>query len=126
MEASSDCKPKVLGREIDNESRCFHWHSKLDIVAMRFKCCMEYYGCRQCHDEIANHDVILWDLINDQYVDVVMCGSCASTLTTHDYLQGHDKCPTCKAPWNPRCELHRHLYFNVNSSSEDIFTHSNA
>ena len=44
----------VFGVGVDqrSESRCDHWHSELDIVAIKFLCCGKFYACRSCHDEV--------------------------------------------------------------------------
>lgn len=105
-------KRRVLGVGLDAQSRCAHWHSAVDVVAMRFKCCGEYYGCRACHDETAEHPVKLWSEA-DAGECVAMCGVCGFELTMAVYLAGHPSCPACAAAWNPRCVLHRHLYFET-------------
>ena len=50
---------KVYGSLVDNETRCIHYHTFLDIIAIKFKCCEKYYPCYQCHNEqIAKHILI--------------------------------------------------------------------
>ena len=46
---------EVKGVEVDDESRCAHYHSERDIIAIKMKCCGEYYACKDCHDELAGH-----------------------------------------------------------------------
>ena len=43
--------PPVFGRDLDPQTRCAHWHSPLDIIAIKMKCCGAYWACRECHDE---------------------------------------------------------------------------
>lgn len=43
--------PKIYGATIDNETRCTHYHTPLDIIAIKFKCCDKYYPCYKCHNE---------------------------------------------------------------------------
>ncbi|GIQ68268.1 hypothetical protein XYCOK13_10920 [Xylanibacillus composti] len=35
---------RVIGA-IDEQTRCRHYHSELDRIAIRFKCCDQFYGC---------------------------------------------------------------------------------
>ena len=48
----------VFGVGVDqrSESRCDHWHSELDIVAIKFPCCGKFYACRSYHDEVRHLD----------------------------------------------------------------------
>src|SRR5437763_12629509 len=36
--------PRVLGVNVDRETRCAHYHSPRDIVAIRMKCCNAWYA----------------------------------------------------------------------------------
>ncbi len=42
---------KIFGSRIDSNTRCKHWNSKLDIIAIKFACCQKYYPCYLCHSE---------------------------------------------------------------------------
>lgn len=42
----------------------------------------------------------------------ILCGRCHEELSIATYL-AHDTCPHCHAAWNPRCEGHYHLYFEM-------------
>ena len=37
----------VCGVAIDAQTRCAHYHSELDRIAIKFKCCQAYYACYQ-------------------------------------------------------------------------------
>lgn len=41
----------VYGQSIDKQTRCIHWHSALDVIAIKFKCCDKYYPCFSCHEK---------------------------------------------------------------------------
>ena len=41
----------VAGNVIDSETRCAHYHTELDIIAIKFYCCDTYFPCYQCHEE---------------------------------------------------------------------------
>ena len=46
----------IHGLTVDDESRCTHYHTPLDIIAIKFKCCNKFYPCYKCHNENENHD----------------------------------------------------------------------
>ena len=52
--------PKVYGSLVDNETRCTHYHTFLDVIAIKFKCCNKYYPCYQCHEEHETHPIKRW------------------------------------------------------------------
>ncbi|MGJ9382619.1 CHY zinc finger protein [Salipaludibacillus sp. CF4.18] len=104
---------EVMGKVKDKETRCVHYHSELDRVAMKFYCCNMYYSCIHCHIESTDHPVSRWPL--EEFDEkAVLCGACGAELTIHDYIDGGASCPTCQAAFNPGCERHHHLYFSVN------------
>lgn len=103
-------RPPVFGVDLDPQTRCAHWHGPLDVVALRLPCCGAYYGCRDCHDALAEHEAEVWP---PRAADepVAMCGVCGGEMTLAAYLACDDRCPRCDAPFNPGCRKHRHLYF---------------
>jgi uncharacterized CHY-type Zn-finger protein len=104
-------QPRVLGPVVDDETRCIHYRSALDVVAIRFACCGEYYPCHLCHQEAADHPARPWPLA-ERDREAVLCGVCGGELTIAEYL-GVEACPRCGAAFNPGCHLHTHLYFEV-------------
>jgi uncharacterized CHY-type Zn-finger protein len=105
-------RPKVHGVELDGETRCAHWHSPRDVIAIKMKCCGEYYGCKDCHDALAGHATKVWPRAewNDK---AVLCGVCGSELSIRAYLDCNNICPTCSAAFNPGCRNHYHFYFET-------------
>lgn len=99
----------MLGSPVDDDTRCAHYRTALDVVAIRFRCCGEYYPCHQCHAESAGHPAARWPA-GERDVAAVLCGVCRNELSIHEYL-GVDGCPRCGAPFNPGCRLHASLYF---------------
>lgn len=99
----------VRGATVDAQTRCAHYRSELDVVALRFHCCDEWYPCARCHDEAVAHERTVWPASMPDAV-VALCGCCGGTLAVAEYrmLAG---CPSCGAAFNPRCESHHHLYF---------------
>jgi len=101
---------EVFGVDVDNETRCAHWHSALDIIAIKFKCCGLWYPCFDCHREIADHQPDVWQS-SEFDEEAVLCGSCGHQLTITEYLASNSKCTECHAEFNPGCAKHYHLYF---------------
>jgi uncharacterized CHY-type Zn-finger protein len=104
-------RPQVLGVGTDPQTRCAHYHSDLDIVAIKLRCCGEYYACKDCHDALADHALQQWH--RDEYdTRAVVCGACGAELTIHQYLACNHTCPECGAAFNPRCAAHHRFYFS--------------
>ena len=103
----------IKGKTIDTSGRCQHWHSKRDIIAIRFPCCGAYYACYQCHEELADHPAQRWPKVAFEQEKAVLCGACRHAMTISDYLSSGSQCPQCGADFNPRCSLHWPLYFEV-------------
>ena len=101
---------EVFGVDVDANTRCIHWNSELDIVALRFKCCGRWYSCFECHQEIADHVAEVWAR-EERDQTVVLCGECGACLSVNEYLDRGSSCPKCGAAFNPGCAKHHHLYF---------------
>jgi uncharacterized CHY-type Zn-finger protein len=103
---------EVRGSVLDDETRCSHYHSDKDRIAIRFYCCGIYYPCYQCHEEQGCGYPQVWpkESFNKKGI---LCGSCKEELTIEEYLVCHSVCPKCQAEFNPGCSLHKHLYFEV-------------
>ncbi|KAG0656017.1 helper of tim [Monosporozyma unispora] len=103
---------KVVGKLVDNESRCEHWHGPTDIIALKFKCCPQmYYPCYQCHIEVTTHPILKYDLLKDPNVKCIFCGHCQTELTFNQYTGNNLHCPNCNHQFNSGCKLHYNLYF---------------
>ena len=104
----------LRGVDVDDETRCAHYDSTLDVVAFRFPCCECYYPCFRCHEATVDHAARPWP--RDRFDEPsVLCGSCRTALTVREYLAADDRCPDCDAPFNPGCADHYHLYFERES-----------
>jgi len=105
-------KPVVSGVDVDSETRCGHWNTELDIIAIKFKCCGRWYPCFECHAELAGHEPAVWP--NEEFDEkAILCGACGHQLTINEYMNCRSICPACNAPFNPGCANHYHLYFEV-------------
>ncbi|WP_456272252.1 CHY zinc finger protein [Bacillus sp. AK031] len=102
----------VKGVEVDPQTRCRHYHSDRDIIAIKFKCCNTYYPCHLCHQETAGHPAEVWEK-EQRSEKAVLCGACGNELSINEYMMCHSQCPNCSAAFNPGCELHYDLYFKV-------------
>jgi len=103
-------RPSVHGLDLDPETRCAHWRSPLDIIAIKMRCCARYYACRACHDALEHHSVKLWPK-PEWSQKAILCGDCGHELSVHAYLASASQCPACGARFNPACRSHHHLYF---------------
>ncbi len=102
----------IFGKSIDNQTRCVHWHSPLDVIAIKFKCCDKYYPCFSCHEEEAAHPHQVWP--KAQFDEkAILCGVCGHELSIQDYMNSNNTCPNCQASFNPGCSNHYHLYFEM-------------
>ncbi|MDN3594134.1 CHY zinc finger protein [Zunongwangia endophytica] len=107
----------VYGQSIDNQTRCVHWHSSLDVIAIKFKCCDKYYPCFSCHEEATNHEHEVWP--KDEFFEkAILCGVCGYELSIIEYMESGNSCPICKASFNPGCSNHYHLYFETDEDHE--------
>ncbi|WP_127795114.1 CHY zinc finger protein [Agromyces sp. LHK192] len=104
-------RPRVLGPTVDDQTRCIHYRTPLDVVAIRFACCGEYYPCHACHAETAGHEARQWPRAR-RGERAILCGVCGCELTIDEYL-ATDACTRCGAPFNPGCALHADRYFEV-------------
>lgn len=100
----------VRGKLVDGHTRCVHYNSGLDVIAVKFKCCGQYYSCYYCHGEMAGHPAECWPK-TDYDVKAVLCGMCSAELTITDYKASNYQCPVCKSNFNPACVNHNHFYF---------------
>jgi uncharacterized CHY-type Zn-finger protein len=51
---------EVRGVGLDGQTRCTHYHSALDIIAIKMMCCGIYYACKDCHETLADHSIKVW------------------------------------------------------------------
>lgn len=100
----------VKGNVVDGHTRCVHYHSALDVIAIKFKCCGEYYPCLSCHADVANHPAQVWPQ-SEWNTQAILCGMCSTELTINQYMHSNNTCPNCQASFNPKCSLHYGLYF---------------
>ncbi|MER7443546.1 CHY zinc finger protein [Micromonospora avicenniae] len=102
---------QIHGKTVDDQTRCVHYATPVDVVAIKFACCLRYYPCHLCHEETTNHSASQWP-VDQRGQHAVFCGVCRTELTVEEYL-AVDSCPNCHAAFNERCRLHTHLYFQV-------------
>jgi uncharacterized CHY-type Zn-finger protein len=112
----------VHGLNVNSTSGCEHYHSELDIIAIKFKCCGLYWACCVCHQNgntntkanhpTANHAIERWEH-HEFNTMAILCGCCGIELTINQYLNCNSFCPNCNAAFNSRCRLHWHQYFDL-------------
>lgn len=102
----------VHGENVDPHTRCAHYHTTVDIIAIKMRCCGRFYACYDCHSSLAGHPPARWTSA-ELGERAVLCGACRHALTIEEYLDCGYRCPACQAQFNPRCALHHHLYFDA-------------
>ena len=100
----------ILGVGVDEQTRCAHWKTDLDIIAIKFKCCGEWFPCFDCHAAVADHKPQTWP-VSDCDVKAILCGACGYQLSITEYFGCDSLCPKCGSSFNPGCSNHSHLYF---------------
>ena len=106
----------VRGVGLDEETRCVHYDTDEDVVALRFGCCGAYYACFRCHESLADHPSEPWPAERREE-SAVRCGVCGSEMTAETYMTT-GVCPNCEAPFNPGCADHYHVYFEWISAND--------
>ena len=106
----------VRGIEVDAQTRCAHYRSPLDIIAIKMKCCGTYYACKDCHEELADHSIEVWQR-HEWDRPAVLCGACKNEMSIEEYLAAGNKCPGCGAAFNPGCRKHYPFYFAIGKES---------
>ena len=101
---------EVKGIDVDPKTKCKHYHSEIDIIAIKFKCCNTYYPCYECHEALTDHTALQWGK-EEHDEKAILCGNCGKELTINEYLQCNAICPHCSANFNAGCSLHHHFYF---------------
>src|SRR5476649_391070 len=103
---------EVTGVNLDARTRCAHYQTDLDIIAIKFKCCGRWFPCFECHAATADHTAEVWT-VAERDVRAILCGDCGHQLTISEYFESRSTCLSCKAKFNPGCEGHYHLYFEM-------------
>ncbi len=100
----------IYGIDVDSQTRCDHYRTDLDIIAIKFKCCGFWFPCYECHSEIADHETKVWPR-DERDTVAILCGACGYQLSITEYLGCASTCPGCLSKFNPGCSKHYHLYF---------------
>jgi uncharacterized CHY-type Zn-finger protein len=103
-------RPEVRGIDLDAQTRCAHYRTVLDIVAIRMKCCGIYYACKECHEALADHPIAVWPQ-EEWSQPAVLCGACGGELSIARYMESGHRCNQCGAAFNPGCRNHYRFYF---------------
>lgn len=102
----------LRGVDVDNETRCVHYHTARDVIAIRFPCCETFFPCFECHETCCEHEAERWP--PDRFTErAILCGVCRKRLPIESYLESEHRCPNCEARFNPRCADHWERYFAI-------------
>jgi uncharacterized CHY-type Zn-finger protein len=112
-------RPIVKGIDLDGSTRCRHYRSALDVIAIKMKCCGTYYACIDCHSELARHAASVWPR-QEWNQKAVLCGVCGAEMSVTEYLDSTNICPECRAAFNPGCRNHYYLYFETKDSEVKV------
>ncbi|WP_232725448.1 CHY zinc finger protein [Bacillus sp. FJAT-44742] len=107
----------VTGTGIDHETRCSHYCSEIDIIALKCFKCLRYFSCFLCHHEHEDHQFKRWPKAKFDHQSV-MCGACGREMSTNEYLESGSRCPSCYSAFNPGCKRHAHLYFHFPNTAK--------
>jgi len=102
----------VRGVDVDPQTRCAHYRSAVDIVAIKMRCCGVYWACKDCHEALAGHTIAVWGR-GEWDARAVLCGACGLEMTIREYMECESRCTGCGAGFNPGCRKHWHFYFGV-------------
>lgn len=115
--SSGQVSPEVHGISVTSLTQCAHWHSPLDIIAIKHACCGRFYACINCHDALEKHASARWPSTQrDEHA--VVCGKCKHLLSINEYLESGSRCTRCDADFNPGCKRHWDLYFEMDEVAQ--------
>ena len=102
----------LRGIEVDDETRCRHYRTERDVVAIALPCCETFYPCTECHGALVDHEASRWppSRFDEQ---AVLCGRCDARLSIAAYLDCEHRCPECDGAFNPGCQHHWDRYFAI-------------
>jgi uncharacterized CHY-type Zn-finger protein len=103
-------RPQVRGIDLDPYTRCAHYRTDLDILAIKTKCCGIYYACKECHEALAGHPIEVWPK-SEWTQRAVLCGACGFEMTIEQYIASGYSCSDCGSLFNPGCRKHYQFYF---------------
>ena len=101
---------EVVGVDVDPQTRCAHYPTERDVLAIAFPCCGTFYPCYECHEAVADHEAQVWPR-SDRDESALLCGACGSRHRIAAYLDSPLACPDCRAAFNPGCRDHHDRYF---------------
>lgn len=107
--------PVVHGLSVTPLTQCTHWHSPLDIIAIKHFCCNKFYACITCHNASEAHNPSIWPRTLREEM-AVLCGQCKHVLTIDEYMKSGSKCTACGSGFNPGCKNHWDLYFEIDEN----------
>ena len=101
---------KIYGLLVDNQSRCQHYHTELDIVALKCFDCLKYYACYQCHDRLGGTHSFRAYPCHLKQDKVLICGVYQHEMVIDEYQEAI-VCPNCHSAFNLACSKHYDIYF---------------
>lgn len=99
----------IQGIEVDEQGRCAHYRGPRDVVGNHCATCGQYWACHACHHELTDHP---FGRMPRSAPASVLCGACGHMMDYPEYSVAVS-CPDCAHPFNPGCEVHAPLYFEL-------------
>jgi len=100
---------RMRGIEVDRQTRCVHYPSAVDIVAIKMRCCGVYYACKDCHIALAGHAIAVWP--RGEGRSGRFCAGLRAEMTDSEYLDCESPVPGLRGGFNPGCKGHWEFYF---------------
>ncbi|KAF2646412.1 zf-CHY-domain-containing protein [Massarina eburnea CBS 473.64] len=94
--------PTIHGLCVTSHTQCSHWHSPLDIIAIKHACCNKFYACISCHNACETHVPKLWEK-SQREEKAALCGQCKHVLSVNEYMGCGGQCTECGSAFNPGC-----------------------
>ncbi|KAH7377865.1 zinc finger CHY domain-containing protein [Pyrenochaeta sp. MPI-SDFR-AT-0127] len=116
--SQSEESPVVRGLSVTPLTQCLHWHSALDIIAIKHFCCNTFYACISCHDACEPHKSGAWPR-SQRGERAVLCGRCKYVLSIEEYMASGSRCTRCESGFNPGCKGHWGLYFEADEKEAE-------
>ena len=107
----------IYGLLVDDQTRCQHYHSPVDIIAIQFRCCGRFYPCYQCHEACESHPMERWKP-HEFDTKAILCGVCRHKMSISEYMAA-TACPSCGSMLNTGCKKHFHIYFGVEKDEKN-------
>ena len=78
----------IGGQLIDDQTRCIHYGTATDVMAIKFSSCHRYRACHRCHEASAGHPAERWPASQHDR-KALLCGMCSTELSISTCFEVH-------------------------------------